>query len=139
MLCGLLRSIGLMKPKVMSIDVSPQAIAKFEERMKEPGIFTFHEDGFTLAFRSGSKTVRWDDVERLVGYKHDDLTTDMICLDVEHGNTCFTITEDTDGWFVFLDRTMAAFPNIPKNWEVDVAQPAFATNLTVLYDRKAPR
>lgn len=135
MFLNLLRSLGLMKPKKMSFDVSPEAMAEFEKKMKDPGIFTFDEKGFTVALDNGPLSIRWEEIDRLVGYKKDQYATDLICLDVEYRGMSFTIHEETAGWFVFLDRTKAAFPGIHKNWEAEIALPVFATNLTVLYVR----
>jgi hypothetical protein len=46
-----------------------------------------------------------------------------------------TITEETPGWYQFVEETKRVFPSIPKNWDSEITQPAFETNLIVLYDR----
>ena len=99
-------------------------------------MFTYREDGFTVGSDSGPISVQWSSIDRLIGYKIDRYTTDLICLDVEYGDRRITVHEDLAGWFVFLDQCKAVFPEIPHDWEFIIAQPPFETNLTVLLERK---
>jgi hypothetical protein len=73
----------------------------------------------------------------MIGYKEDLFTRDRICLDVFCDNDkSFKITEETLGWFMFLDHSKKALPTIAKYWEIEITSPAFETNLTVVYDRQ---
>jgi hypothetical protein len=65
------------------------------------------------------------------------MTTDEICIDIFcDDNISFRVTEETAGWFVFLERLKEQFPTVEEDWNVSIAHPAFATNLTLLYDRE---
>jgi hypothetical protein len=46
------------------------------------------------------------------------------------------LTEETPGWYKFLTLTKEKFPQIDKDWEVDISTPAFETKLTLIYDKK---
>ena len=109
----------------------------FDVRFKDIGIFIYHVDGFTANFKDGECTLKWVDIETIIAYKRDRMTTDCICLDVFYLSTfSFGITEDTKGWYQFLIKMSDAFPQIKRGWEMEIAQPPFKTNLTLLFDKK---
>lgn len=47
----------------------------------------------------------------------------------------FTVSEESAGWHVFLDRVSEQFPFIKKNWHLEISYPAFATNLTLVFEK----
>jgi hypothetical protein len=135
MILDLLRSLGILKPKPFSLEITEEQRQAFERRMKDPGIFTYDEDGFEVHFDKNPVKVQWSEIDRLVGYKMDRYTIDLVCLTVEYGDLYITLHEELDGWYVFLDKCRALFPDVPKDWEVTITFPAFARNETVLYAR----
>ena len=106
-----------------------------EDRVDDLGNFTYEDDGFTYQFETGKKKIKWQDIERLIADKAGLLTTDEIRLDIVYNDFQRTITEETPGWYQFVEKTKTVFPSIPGNWDSEITQPAFATNVTVLYDR----
>jgi len=115
---------------------SDKTRADFKKLYNDNGIFAYSDNGFTIKTEKGDKTIEWTQVNKLTGYKRDYFTTDCICLVVEYDdNQNFEITEEHSGWFRFLEHLKQAFPSIDKSWEIEISTPAFATNLTVLYDR----
>jgi len=109
----------------------------FDVRFNDTGIFTYQEDGVTANFKDGACVVKWLDIETIIAYKRDRMTTDCICLDVFYLNTfSFGINEGTKGWYQFLVKMSEAFPQIKRGWEIEIAQPPFKTNLTLLFDKK---
>lgn len=114
---------------------------RFEIEFNDLGKFKYEDDGFIFQSKSKQQKIRWAEIERLIAYKQDLLTTDEICLDIVYNNWQTTITEETPGWYQFIEKLKLVFPNIPKNWDSEIVHPAFATNLTILYqraDRKMP-
>ena len=102
------------------------------------GKFCYQEDEFTYLFEGGPQEIKWKDILKIAVYKLDLMTTDELCLEMFWQDLRITFTEETPGWYQFLDRLEGAFPSIPKDWWGKVIHPAFATNYTVLYERDAP-
>jgi hypothetical protein len=112
--------------------VSPGFNAKFND----PGIFTYHDDGFEIALKEGSVKLNWDDIDELVAYKADMYTFDEIRMDIVYGGMAITITEETPGWHQFVLKTKKVFPSILQDWDSKIIYPPFATNLTELSKKK---
>lgn len=108
---------------------------RFEIKFNELGKVISEDDGFILENKSAQQKIRWADIERLIAYKKDLMTTDEICLDIIFDSRQLTINEGTPGWDQFVEKTKLAFPGIPKNWDTEITKPAFATNLTILFQR----
>lgn len=115
--------------------VSDERKKRFEIKFNDLGQFIYEEDGFILQFKSERQKIKWTDIERLIAYKADLLTTDEICIDIVFNNFQVTITEETPGWYQFIEKTKLVFPGISKNWDSEIVYPAFVTNLTILYQR----
>ena len=114
-----------------------QTKKEFERIYNDNGIFTFNDNGFSIMTDKGMQTIEWTEIKSMLGYKEDHFATDNICLDVfcDHEKS-FRITEETSGWFRFLDHSKKALRTIDISWEVEISTPAFETNLTVVYDRQ---
>jgi len=79
--------------------------------------------------------VNWTAIERLRAYKADMITIDQLRLEICFSNKHVTITEDMPGWYQFVLKTKAIFASIPQDWDINIIQPPFETNLTLLYER----
>ncbi len=110
--------------------------AEFEKRYADEGIFSYTEAGFTISFDSKPTSIQWNEIDTLLAYKKDLLATDEICLDMHWRGQMIRISESTNGWYQFLERLPKIFPGIKQSWNFDIIHPAFATNLTLLFDRK---
>lgn len=136
--------LNLFSPDDKTIEasqISDESKKHFDIKFNDLGKFTYEDDGFIFQFKTEQQKIKWADIERLIAYKQDLLTTDEICLDIVYNNWQTTITEETPGWYQFVEKIKLIFPNIPKNWDSEIVHPAFATNLTILYqraDRKMP-
>jgi hypothetical protein len=115
--------------------ISDESKERVDIKFNDLGKFTYEDDGFIFQFKSGQQKIKWTDIERLIAYKQDLLTTDEICLDIVYNNWQTTITEETPGWYQFIEKTKLIFSSIPKNWDSEIVRPAFATNLSILYQR----
>lgn len=102
----------------------------------DAGIFTYTANGFTIAYKDEEYDVPWHEVEELVAYKLDLMAYDEICLDILHNGSKHTITEDTPGWHLFVEKTKSVYPGIDMYWDSKIVYPSFATNLTVLYQKR---
>ena len=115
--------------------ISEESQKAFDIKYNDLGKFTYEDDGFNFQFKSKKQKIRWTEIERLIAYKQDLMTTDEICIDIVFNNWQTTITEETPGWYQFVERTKFIFPDIPKNWDSEIVYPAFSTNFTILYQR----
>jgi hypothetical protein len=107
----------------------------FEELKADIGIFEYYNTGFIVHFENNAINIEWSSIKALFGYKVDLYTVDVICLDIFYEDEKqIRITEETKGWYIFLEKLQTQFPQIKKNWDVEIAFPAFETNLTLLYE-----
>ena len=116
--------------------ISEESKKSFEIKFNDLGKFKYEDDGFIFEFETEQQKIKWVDIERLIAYKRDLMTTDEICLDIVFNNWQTTINEETLGWYQFVEKTKVIFPSIPKNWDTEIVHPAFETNLTILYQRQ---
>jgi hypothetical protein len=92
-------------------------------------------DGFDIITGDGTQQIQWLDIQKIVAYKLDLFTNDEICMEIMLVQDSVTISEEIIGWPAFSAAVLEHFPSIPKDWEGVIAQPAFATNYTVLYEQ----
>jgi hypothetical protein len=107
-----------------------EKLLRLKKLQEDPGKFNYEADGFTYEFESGVQKIRWSDILRIEGYKVDRGTFDENCLDIFWLDNKWTITEETPGWYQFLNRIKEASPSIPTDWD------GVKANHTVLYQRK---
>ena len=98
-------------------------------------------DGFGLNqgdSRLGS--VRWEEVDKVLAFKRDLLTSDEVCLAFEIGDsdTVFEVNEGVGSFWDLVARVKEVFPDSEQDWEETVVNPAFAENSAVLYERPGP-
>ncbi len=113
----------------------------WEIKINDTGIFSYTALGFDIDLKDGFHSIKWTDIERLQAYKADLLTIDEICIDITFDNKTIIVTEETKGWYQFIDKVKTALPLTNDNWEALVFETPFAYNLTTIYeraDRKMP-
>jgi hypothetical protein len=115
-----------------------EKLKSFTERENDLGIFTYSETGFTIAHPGLTKTLNWSDITQINVYKTDLLTTDRIDMEIVYGEWALTIHEELPGWYQFVLKTKEIFPNIPKDWDWEIVQPAFAANYRTIYTKNKP-
>jgi hypothetical protein len=94
-------------------------------------------DGFNIITNNAEQHIQWRDIKKITAYKVDLFTTDEICMDIMLAQDSVTISEEAGGWPAFSAAVLQQFPSILKDWEGVIAQPPFATNLTILYEASA--
>lgn len=110
-------------------------------RQTELGVFSYKETGFEIDLKTEVHSIKWTDIERILVYKADLLTIDEICMEILYDNRTIVITEETRGWYQFIDRLKSILP-VKDNWEAEVLKSPFEYNLTTVYeriDRRMPR
>ena len=104
---------------------------------KEEDVFYYDADGFGINEEERKLYCKWADIETVFGYKVDLITTDDIRLGIYLiDDTTITLSESMPGWFQFNLRLVESIPDISIGWQIAIMLPAFATNLTLLFDRK---
>jgi hypothetical protein len=140
-LCAIVTTYPLIDPKKKIIftgtkEYKDHIEKEFQEKRKDLGIFTYTDNGFQVKILEQQYNVIWTDIQAMFGYKVDQYALDEICMDVFCNNdVSFRVTEESAGWYVFQDRVFEKFPSIKQNWYIEIAFPAFATNLTLLYEK----
>jgi len=111
-----------------------EKLLRWQQLQEDKGTFTYNEEGFTYQAEDRMETVKWPDIERVVAFKLDRLTHDLICLRLywEGGN--LLICEDEPGWYQFASRLSTAL-SASRKWEERVTLPPFQTNETIVYQR----
>ena len=107
----------------------------WEIKYNDLGIFSYNNLGFDIDLEDGFHSIRWTDIERLEAYKADLLTTDEICIDIIFDNKTIIITEETKGWYQFIDKLTSVLPSINNNWQALVLASPYEYDLTTIYER----
>ncbi|MBB3475417.1 hypothetical protein [Sphingomonas sp. BK345] len=75
------------------------------------------------------------DIRAVIFYKRDQITTDLICCDVEVGGAVWTFHEETAGWSDLI-KHLSALPGLRSDWYEAVVNPPFTTAETIAFDRR---
>ncbi|MHA4835820.1 hypothetical protein [Sphingopyxis sp. MSC1_008] len=74
------------------------------------------------------------DVEKIVFYKRDELTTDLICCDVRVAGEVWTFHEALTGWELLIDH-LHRLPGFEPAGLASIAQPPFEVSEAVAFWR----
>ncbi len=80
------------------------------------------------------RNLKHNDVEKVLFYKIDEITTDLICCDVEVTDGTWRFHEELEGWELLLEH-LEQLPNYKRDWFKFVAFPAFKRNEFVAWTR----
>lgn len=97
-------------------------------------------EGFVANWEDGrTEVVEWSEVERIFTYKVDCYAYDTILLAFERGGRedALHLREEVEGFQDLMSAMGKAFPSIDPEWYLNVMQPPFAENLTLLFEREA--
>ncbi|WP_205478878.1 hypothetical protein [Sphingomonas arenae] len=75
------------------------------------------------------------DIAKVTFYKRDELTTDLICVDVLVGEQMWTFHEELDGWEAVTGH-LQQLPTFNGGWFAAVSQPPFKNSETVAFSRQ---
>lgn len=74
------------------------------------------------------------EIEQVTFYKRDEVTTDLICCDIEARGKTWVYHEEAEGWDDLL-RHLEQLPTFKQDWYETVVHPPFATCETVAFRR----
>ena len=74
------------------------------------------------------------EIDSVVFYKRDEITTDLICCDVDVAGRVWTFHEETRGWEGLIAH-LVCLPGFRTDWYADVVNPLFSASETVAYRR----
>jgi hypothetical protein len=117
----------------ITFDEAEKAL-RWKKLQEDLGAFTFSEEGFTYQTTDELFIIRWVDITRIVSFKRDLFTYDLICLQLSWLGGHLLFDEEMAGWYQFVHHLNSALPILEK-WEEKVMFPAFATNETVIYQK----
>lgn len=104
-------------------------------RRNVPSLEALH-DGFRLRAGKSSRTVRWEQIQRVTAFKRDLVTTDLLCLLVLLTDGIIELHEDMPGFAAVedqLNRTLAPV----DDWKSAVLFPAFEPRALEIFARAA--
>lgn len=105
--------------------------------MRSPEIIAT-DNGFAIVTAKGADAVSLDEINAVVVYKLDEITTDLVCCDivtgVGDGEQIRTIHEELPGFDLAMAR-LEALPAFNQTWRDEVTLPPFTTNRTTIYSR----
>lgn len=101
--------------------------------------------GVSVVERRGERAVEekvaWEDIAFVFAYKQDCFTYDKICIALADAsrNVRMQVTEDDAGYKMLIEQAPAHLPGClaPEDWFMRVTFPAFETQWTELYRRRA--
>lgn len=105
------------------------------KRFIEEGIFTYNSDGFDIMINGVSNAVKWNDIVKLTAYKVALFTFDEIHIEILLENERIIISEETKGWYQFIEKFTTALKGVNAGWEDEVTKEAFATNCALIYEK----
>ena len=106
---------------------------------KKYGVLEVFDNGFQLSKteKALKSFVEWSNVSEIYVFKRDLYTTDLICLGWKmlSTNEIVEIHEEMLGFKNVCEIMIEKFETIPVTWYMDVAHPAFETNMTLLWSK----
>ena len=84
--------------------------------------------------RSVIEQLALDQINRVTFYKRDELTTDLICCDVDVAGQVWFFHEELPGWELLL-KHLQQLPGFRQDWYAAVVQPPFAACETLAFER----
>lgn len=96
----------------------------------------YHDRGFTYQHEDN---FYWDKIHAITAFKKDLITSDEICLNIEHEFDVFTISESFEGWARFKDEISKRFKLTEPKWFEKMTDHAFEDNEIILYIKQIPK
>ena len=100
------------------------------------------ESGLAVTFTSSNgesriEEIDWVNIEKVIAYKRDCYSFDLMCLAIVVAENALEITEEIEGWDDLLDRAPGFLPGWQSkaDWYQGVMLPAFKTFATTIFSR----
>ncbi len=91
---------------------------------------------FTLLHKSNVlNTIKWNEITKIIAFKHDEVTTDLLCLQIitVAGDSPVIIHEELHGFDKFESMMLIKFQTINTKWKEVLMSVPFEMNPNVLY------
>ncbi len=108
----------------------------FGEIYSDMGNFEYFDDGFRMTDKEIKSTIKWSEIDQINAYKKDVYAYDIVLMEIVCGEKTLIINEETPGWFFLVLKLKQVFKEIPENWDMEITQPAFRENYTVIYSKR---
>jgi len=113
-----------------------------ETEYSSPIQITHNNVQITLFDASDEKevSISWNNVRKVDAYKRDLFSYDMVCVSFETlSSKSIEVDESMRGFTELMEEASKSLPGLTKfsDWYFKITQPAFATNLTPLYERQS--
>jgi hypothetical protein len=76
-----------------------------------------------------------EQIESVTFHKRDEVTTDLICCEVEVAGTIWFFQEEMEGWALLI-KHLEQLPGFRSDWHAAVVQPPFSESRTVAFRRE---
>ena len=93
------------------------------------------ENGFQVNLDGKITQFQWTEIEKLTGFLFGRITYDDVCLQIESENETAVISEEFDGWRMFMTELYKQIPELNEEWERIMYNPPFERKETELYKR----
>lgn len=138
-----LAAISYDHPKIWFADSTnmQEQMEKLEKIPKEnfpayqDGIFSYDNQGFTIAIDKDETRILWTEVEKILAYKVDQMIYDCIVIEINAHGMSHRINDQTVGHMKFMEKANEHLDNFKSDWFVEVAFPAFEQKLTLIYEK----
>jgi hypothetical protein len=111
--------------------------ALFKPRQKREGVLLrYTNEGFFIELKQMSTYIKWSDISKVTAYKLDLLAIDQVCLDVETTDITYKLNEEQTGWMELVIAMNKAL-DLADDWYVQIIQPPFERNETILYSKES--
>ena len=107
----------------------------FDEIYSDLGMFEYLDDGFKIESKDFSRIIKWSEIDKINAYKKDLYAYDLVVMEIICEENTLTINEESPGWFQLVLKLKENFETIPKDWDMNITQPAFATNFITIYSK----
>ncbi len=136
----LLAFIAIDHPKIwfsntLDIEALIEKVKNVPRENIEESVFSYTEDSFTIQLEKRLLTIKWEEILFVRSYKVDQVTVDLIIIEICTKDFTFKIHEEMPGFVNFMDIASGKLVNFRKDWFKTVAFPAFKENLTVIYEK----
>ncbi|MET0308215.1 MAG: hypothetical protein ABW023_05865 [Sphingomonas sp.] len=79
-------------------------------------------------------TIPMAEIDAVIFYKRDEITTDLICCEISTAHTHWRFHEEMKGWDTLLNW-LRQLPGFREDWFAQVSQPPFAESRFVAFGR----
>ena len=124
-----------MFPKASILKTYDEKLIKenFLETFTAEGNFEFYSDGFFIDRLKYPELIEWKKITKIIAYKRDLIVIDSVTVEIFTDKWTYKISEESKGWFYFVEQ-LNKYLNIKnKNWFIDTCENAFQQNLQTIY------